>query len=272
MQSWPDRDSFARILNERLGDMSIAELARKTNLNRQQIHRYVKGDAIPRADAFMQICAALNIDPHLVFGRANDFSDQLASISLTDFRQTDLRRLSSFRRPSDQVLPVGVYQAYHPSLQIPQKYARLAVLVSDTGTVRTFYTRHPVSMFDGPSSPQTREIVGLAFSDHGENCQLVGLWRNEATLHSSIHQFFFGPPHPRTEIRIGIYAGPDNFPVSIHPFSAKVVLIRRPNAQFHKVFRESGLLPAHALPRSVVEVFKHQSSSPDLMWGRPLRS
>ena len=260
-----NRMAFADVLRDRLDNTNLSELARQTGLNRQQIHRYVRGEAIPRADAFMAICVALDIDPHHVFGHPDDLNR-----IVQDFPTRDVLRLSTFRKATDEILPCGIYQIIQPSVQKIGLYARVAVQIADRGDRRTFYIRHPGWIYETHSPSNTREIFGFVLWDHSENCQMVGVWRNAATLSSSLHHFFFGPPHPRTGMRSGIHSVPDNNPINIHPFSSRVILIARPDQTFQQVFRESSLVELSTLPGMMAELFEDPPKSPDILWGRQL--
>jgi len=109
---------FSNNLKTAIGKRSIADLADETKLNRQQIYRYVKGTALPRADAYLALCQELEIDPSIALNK-DIFAAESSQLNLP--QQPITKHLTT---PDDNCMAEGLYHVYCPSIRRPGKFGR----------------------------------------------------------------------------------------------------------------------------------------------------
>lgn len=136
---------FSQILRRAVGDHAISELSRRTGLSRQQLHRYFSGEAIPRADAFLSLCAHIGLDPW-------------------EFMSGDARGLNDLRTmeriPSEEEMPAGIYKVYTNSMRQPGKVAIHFKIVSAdpvTSRLQVWY-RYPRWVYQFPNADKRYRI------------------------------------------------------------------------------------------------------------------
>lgn len=252
------KDRFSRVLSEQTRDKALSALARETGLNRQQIHRYRSGRALPRADAFMSICSALNLNPFDFYSSAKTAQNDRA------FTSTDISRIKG---PSQTDLEDGGYLLFRPSLQRKGVFGAKACFISTISQTRYFYIRYKRAAFRLRTPKHHREFIGRIYNscDSG-TCNFIGVNQDANGRLRDIRTLFLGAPHPLAKFRLGLYCGPEHYPQGLHPYSAKAALVKYDGLTNSQIYRRSGFRPDIKLPVGVQAYFDEPLSDPHTMW------
>lgn len=240
-----------------MGKMTMAELARRTDLNRQQLHRYVTGAAVPRADAYLKIAAALQLDPWI----AMDEPPAHANDRLASAEEALKAVLGRAQHPTIEEMPSGVYDSFSSHPKIPNKIFHMVVAVQNEGDGCRFQFRVPYSFVPRGTPYPFRQFTGQLFSKFGSS--LVGLVHNEipnGTEDQSI-LYVFGPADFHTKSRLGVSLRFD--PASaFYPIATKVIYRPAKDQDIRRAFRECKIIDLQSAPGFIRSYFGEYSYWP----------
>jgi len=143
---------LANQITEAMEGMSLSELARKTGLNRQQLHRYINGQAVPRADSFMKICNILHIDPWSIVDDGTKKTKPM-------WFETGL--FGSAKNPTKDQFPPGLYELYAAHPRLLGRLSRVILIVKYNGPICTIRALLPSAIVPKGTPNKLRHISGI---------------------------------------------------------------------------------------------------------------
>lgn len=236
-----------------MGGMSLAELARKTGLNRQQVHRYVNGQAIPRADSYMKICGALGLDPWMGVSEETDNPGRLNNLSHT---------LGNARDPDPDQFPPGIYELYSTHPNALSTLTRVVLVIKYVGAICTLRAMLSPKYFPVDAPSDFRRLDGVVKVKFGKSYYMT--WQNRRISGSDEKLFvttMLGAVQSGGTLRRGVAMRylPN---ASSEPIASKVALRFLPHAGYREALRAPAMFGDQEAPEDVRNYFFSRSEYP----------
>ncbi len=246
---------FGEKIVKAMADMSLSELARRAGLNRQQLHRYVHGHALPRADSFMKICDTLNLDPRSVLQSEDEANGPRSP------RPDDLH-LGNALNPSESQFPSGIYEIYSSNTSYPGKFTRLILIAENTD--KGCFLRWllpPVAL--PPNMPRAfRHMSGFAKVKFNRSyCVTMENDRLKSDEEALFVMLILEPEEPATNLRRGVSMRFVPFS-GMQSFASKVAMRRLPDMSYRQARKLPILSNMEELPEPVQTYFQAPSVKP----------
>lgn len=236
-----------------MGDMSLAELARKTGLNRQQVHRYVNGQAIPRADSYMKICGALGLDPWSGVSDETEPSDQRLNLTET---------LGNAQDPDPEQFPPGLYELFSTHPNALATLTRVILVIKYVGVTCTLRAMLSPDYFPVGAPSDFRRLDGIVKVKFGQSYYMT--WQNRQIAGTDEKLYvttMLGAVQSGGTIRRGVAMRylPN---ASSEPIASKVALRFLPDTGYRAASRAPAMLRDQDAPDDVKSYFFSRSEYP----------
>ncbi len=238
--------TFSTAMAEALQGMTLAELARRTGLNRQQLHRYVNGEALPRADAFLRICSVLSLNPWILTGGGPAGAEKQSWSGRRSVR--DL--VGGSPPPTESQLPSGIYEAYVGRFARAGYVLRYALMICNGPEGRTTFARVPSRLYPSDTPAMFREVRGHLVTKFDKTVMMISLSVAAGQVERKVAVGHFGPPDLRFGIRLGITVMLDESAV-FSPMATRTALVPTNETSYPRVFRRSAMVALEDMPRPV---------------------
>ena len=249
----------AQLFGERLvaamGSMTPSELARRAGLNRQQVHRYLAGSALPRADSFMRLCGVLALDP---WAAVRD-DTHTAQPRLERF---DADMFGNARNPGPDQVPSGVYELLSANPLMMDTVTRLTLSITNDGASCRVRAVLPRAALPSGSPYAFRRMTGILKVKFEHSYYLT--LQNRASSPDEEKLFvtvILGPEDPAQRIRRGIATRIVPYP-GASSMASKVVLRRLDAGSYRSARRRPPLLKMQDAPDFVRDYFLAVSQYP----------
>lgn len=238
-----------------MAGMSLSELARRTGLNRQQLHRYTNGQAIPRADSFIKICEVLDLDPWTVFR-----DDAASSARPVPRFATDV--IGNAKNPTEAQFASGIYEVYSANTSHPDMFTRIIVIADNSSRGCIMRAVVPVVGLP-PDMPRAfRYMAGFAKIKFGKSyCVSLQNYRLREGEEALVVMLILEPEEVATNLRRGVSMRFIPFQ-GMHYFASKVAMKRLPGMSYRDALRLPKLVGTGDLPPAVRNYFMAPSAQP----------
>lgn len=246
---------FGQQLTAAMGSMSLAELARRANLSRQQVHRYLNGAALPRADAFMKLCDVLDIDPRVAMP-----PDGVARKRVP--RTLESEMFGNAADPSTAQFPSGIYEFYSANPVVMGQVTRLVLVITNDGQSCRVRTIAPPDVVPSGTPIEFRQMYG-AVKVKFEQTYILTLQSGQraGTNERLVLTVLLGLEDPSRPLRLGIISR--SIPSPRAPFIASKVALRRlEKLTYRQARKRQSMLDIDQLPPEISEYFLAPSSHP----------
>ena len=246
---------FGENLVKAMGSMSLAELARKANLNRQQVHRYVNGKALPRADSFMRICEALSLDPWTA-------TEGASGQSKPRLERFDSDLFGNAKNPSTDQFPSGNYEFYSANPRIIESITRVILVIENDGAICRVRSILPVKALPAGTPYSFRRMTGLVKVKFEQSYYLTlqnqNVPNSEEKLFATV---MLGSEEPTRRIRKGVTMRFVPYPGS-ESFASKVLVRRLESTTYRRARKLPAVFTPDQAPDFVREYFLTPSKYP----------
>lgn len=248
---------FSDKLRSAMIGRTVAEVSRLTGLNRQQIHRYLNGCALPRADAYIKLCVALQLDP-------------VATMDQTDYMFAgEPRSLAQFHGsvepPSERQLLSGTYSLFSSWVRSPDKLFRVALRIEPGTCCRRVFVTLPFRHMPSGTPRTYRRLTGCVTVKFDSVIMLTVY--NEHPMPNGERQVItvaLGSADARTGARNGLSLRVEPSHGN-SPIAAKAALRHEPGMTQAQLLRCSRPMHMAEAPSDVAEYFSARSTNPVLM-------
>ncbi len=250
-------ERIGKVIAAGRGTMSMAELSRRTGISRQHLHRYVSGDAVPRADHFMRLCSELSLDPWAAMDTSATTGDQAPTMTINEL-------FGGADDPTETQLPSGIYDGYIGGLSDPDMVLRFATIYAGGPEGRWTLARLPREVFPEGTPRTFRTMMGPVLIKFDQTIVIVVF--SQVVDHSE-RQLSISMLAPR-DFRNGSRSGVTvllNHSAGALPMITKVVVIRSREKTFARAYRKSGVIPLGQAPDFVQSYFRAHSGTPYIM-------
>jgi len=245
-------DALSLRLANAMGGMSLAQLARETGLNRQQVFRYVNGQAIPRADSYMKLCRALDLDPWEVLTETKE-SDKPVPAKEGVF--------GNAKDPSPEQFPPGIYELNSTHSIELETLTRIILVVHYDGSKCVVRSILPSEILPQGPLQEFRRSFGVVKVKFQQSYYItLQSNRMSGSDESMLVTLLLGAEEPGSTLRKGVTIR--SVPNTItEPLASKVCLRRLTNKGYREALRWPALFSVRDASDEVKSYFLANSAS-----------
>ncbi len=254
---------LGEMLREAKGSLSVTTLARRTGISRQHLYRYLGGEAVPHADAYIRLCAALDLDPWELMpqerpDRTGDTSEHLTINEL----------FGDAANPTEAQFPSGLYDAYCGGYPDPDVLIRRTLRIGrEAGRCRIHF-RLPLSIFPEGTHRLARDFRGDLLIKFDQTILIAWHGTIPDITERQLNVAMLGPVNQFNGVRVGI-TFILNTKLTRLPIGTKMTMAPSKAASQAEAFRHSGLVHIADTPDYVQGYFLAAREAPHVIRSVP---
>ncbi len=249
-----EQPHLAQAMQAAMRDADIGALACRTGLSRQQIRRYAGGEALPRADVYLKICAALDIDPWMLIRTAPGGGQPGRPPTLTELT-------GNATVPTETQLPSGIYEAYIGLVPVPGVVLRYFLQIGGSARGRVSFARVPARLYPSGTARIQREVNGRLVMKFGHTVMMISTATAVESNERKVSVAHFGPPTWQNGWRQGISMMMDDSAV-FNPLVTRSALILTRHTSYARAYRRTAVVSLDQAPEPVQDYFLSPSLAP----------